>query len=367
MADVSEDGFISANGTRRLGNVAKGYTYFENGDVLVARITPCMENGKAALVSDMPLTIGFGSTEFHVLRPRTGVCGRYLFYMVWNSWFRKHAERNMTGTAGQKRVPASFFDSFAIPLPASEEQQRIAVILDKANAICRKRRQAIETLSLLKESQFHQWLTPLFESTSENDYVPVSSFVQRFEGGLNLATPDSPSPETKAFILKVSAVTWGDYRQEECKPLPSDYAPPREHYVRNGDLLFSRANTTELVGATAYVFETQSNRVLPDKLWRFVWHDARTVEPLFVWALFNHPRIRYEIGRRATGTSGSMKNVSMEKVLSIRVPWPDADVRHRFARFLASDRTIQVKMTEGANGASRMFESLVHKAFQGEL
>src|SRR5689334_18357483 len=102
MANLGEDGRITANGTRTLGQVQKGYTYFENGDVIVAKITPCLENGKAACVRDLPHGIAFGSTEFHVLRPRNCVDQRYLFHMVWSPFFRHEAARNMTGTAGQQ-------------------------------------------------------------------------------------------------------------------------------------------------------------------------------------------------------------------------------------------------------------------------
>lgn len=252
-------------------------------------------------------------------------------------------------------------------LPPLPEQRRIADILDKADAIRRKRKEAISTLDEIKLSQFDQWFAAWFTPQAERDYVPVSQVVSRFEGGLNVATPESPTSETKNYILKVSAVTWGVYRPDESKPLPTDFTPPAEHIVRKGDLLFSRANTTELVGATVFVFQTPPNRVLPDKLWRFVWKNPSEVEPLFVWALFNHPKIRYEIGRRATGTSGSMKNISMEKVMSIRVPWPDIETQRRFARFTMEERKIRNQMSSSMHNADSLFNSLVQRAFRGEL
>lgn len=367
MANLGEDGRISVNGSRRLGDVLKGYTYFENGDVIVAKITPCLENGKAAYVSGLPHGIGFGSTEFHVLRPHPCVDARFLFHMIWTPMFRHEAERNMTGTAGQQRVPSNFFGRFEIPLPPLSEQTRIADILDKADAIRRKRRESRDAIQNLWKSLFDRWFGNLFAEEHLSSRVPVSTFVERFEGGINLATPDRPAPGTRDFILKVSAVTWGDYRPEECKPLLPDYHPPHEHFVRHGDLLFSRANTTELVGATAYVHESPPNRVLPDKLWRFVWRDERQVEPLFVWALFNHPRVRYEIGRRATGTSGSMKNISMDKVLSIDVPWPSHKHRKRFAAILQQQRATIQGMLASQDEADALFASLVQRAFRGEL
>lgn len=143
MADISEDGQILATQTRPLSEVAKGYTSFRNGDVLLAKITPCFENGKAALVHDMFSDVAFGSTEFHVLRPTEEIDGRYLYHLVWNPAFRAAGARRMTGSAGQKRVPAAFLSDFEIVLPRFEEQKRIAAILDKADSLRRKRQQAI--------------------------------------------------------------------------------------------------------------------------------------------------------------------------------------------------------------------------------
>lgn len=150
MAYLSEEGFIARTEERTFAQVCKGYTYFARGDVIVAKITPCVENGKAAYVDALPHDIGFGTTEFHVLRPGPEVEGRYLFYMIWNPHFRFLAARNMTGSAGQRRVPADFVRRFTIPLPPLEEQKRIAAILDQADAIRRKLRQALhETDTLL--------------------------------------------------------------------------------------------------------------------------------------------------------------------------------------------------------------------------
>ena len=119
MADVSEDGSHPVGEKRSARDVSKGYTYFERDDILVAKITPCMENGKATHLTDLTTECGFGSTEFHVLRAGEMVDSRYLFFMVWNPLFRFTAERNMTGTAGQKRVSTGFIERYEIPLPPS--------------------------------------------------------------------------------------------------------------------------------------------------------------------------------------------------------------------------------------------------------
>jgi type I restriction enzyme S subunit len=156
MANVSEDGFIEQEDERLLGDVVKGYTYFRRGDVLLAKITPCVQNGKAAHAAALRHEIGFGTTEFHVLRPKPDTDGRYLFYMIWNPVFRYVAERNMTGSAGQKRVPTDFVKRFQIPFPPLADQKRIAAILDQADVIRHLRRRAIETLPSLRLSMFYR-------------------------------------------------------------------------------------------------------------------------------------------------------------------------------------------------------------------
>ena len=114
-------GKIDVSETRSFGVVRKGYTPFRKDDVLFAKITPCMENGKMAIVPDLASEYGFGSTEFHVLRPANGVDPRFIYHAVSNRAFRFHAEHNMTGAVGQKRVPASILEEqFRNPIAANE-------------------------------------------------------------------------------------------------------------------------------------------------------------------------------------------------------------------------------------------------------
>lgn len=129
----------------------------------------------------------------------------------------------------------------------------------------------------------------------------------------------------------------------------------------------SRANTTELVGATAYVFETPPNLLLPDKLWRFVWKQPVQVEPFYVWSFFQTATVRRELGRRATGTSGSMKNISKPKVLSMLVPTPPLLLQRQFAARVQEIRALEGRQAESRRRLDDLFQSLLHRAFQGEL
>lgn len=154
MAAVSEEGRIAFEEERTVAQVKKGYTYFERGDVLVAKITPCFENGKATRTVSLSKPFGFGSTEFHVLRAANDVAPDYLFYKIWNSSFRELGAKNMTGSAGQKRVPVDFLKRLEIRLPPLDEQRRIAAILDKADALRRRRKRALDLLDSLTRSIF---------------------------------------------------------------------------------------------------------------------------------------------------------------------------------------------------------------------
>lgn len=145
MAAVSEKGEISSQETRILHETKKGFTYFERGDVLLAKITPCFENGKATLTNNLNTQIGFGSTEFHVLRaiPEL-ILPEYIFYLIWNEKFRIAAAKEMTGSAGQKRVSADYLKEYQFYLPSIFEQEKIVSALNKGYSIHRKRQQAIK-------------------------------------------------------------------------------------------------------------------------------------------------------------------------------------------------------------------------------
>lgn len=116
---------------RAYGEVKKGYTPFLSGDVIMAKITPCMENGKTTVVPDLPGLICFGSTEFHVVRPDSVVTPRWIANYLVQHRVRRTAQRAMTGGVGQMRVPASFLETLRIPVAPSGEQERIADAVDE--------------------------------------------------------------------------------------------------------------------------------------------------------------------------------------------------------------------------------------------
>lgn len=125
-----ESGTITAPIQRFLGEVRKGYTYFSEGDVIFAKITPCMENGKSAIARELTNSVGFGSTEFHVFRPGPKVTAKWLHCLLRSKQLRDEAKVAMTGAAGQQRVPRDFLAAYEIPIPPLPEQNRLVARIE---------------------------------------------------------------------------------------------------------------------------------------------------------------------------------------------------------------------------------------------
>ena len=138
MTAVTEHGEIDVSVVKNYDEIKTGFTYFAENDVLFAKITPCMENGKGAIAKGLCNGIGFGSTEFHVIRPINGKTNSYWIYVLTVfSQFRKDAAINMTGSAGQRRVPLSFLDDYRVSVPPIKLQEQFATFvrqIDKSKA-----------------------------------------------------------------------------------------------------------------------------------------------------------------------------------------------------------------------------------------
>ncbi|MXX37411.1 MAG: restriction endonuclease subunit S [Gemmatimonadetes bacterium] len=164
MANISEGGGLISPPVRPYRDVASGFTAFQDGDVLVSKITPCFENQKGALAQDLSNGYGFGTTELHVLRAKASCSARFLFYVSMSEGFRARGVANMTGSAGQRRVPTGFIQSYRLRVPSLPEQERIANVLSMAD----RRVKLLQTkLTALREIKRGLMQRLFADSTSE--------------------------------------------------------------------------------------------------------------------------------------------------------------------------------------------------------
>jgi type I restriction enzyme S subunit len=206
MSDVSESGQWTVRQSRLLRSITVGLTAFEEGDVLIAKITPCLENGKGAHAAGLENGIGFGSTEFHVLRARAGYEPRFLFHLSQWRRFRRAAEGQMVGSAGQQRVPRTFFDEFQVDDFATGEQTQIAQILDTLDTAIHETEAIIAKLKAVKQGLMHDLLTRGIDANGE------------------LRPPQAEAPH----LYKDSPLGWipKDWSVSQLSELLSDVDPP---------------------------------------------------------------------------------------------------------------------------------------------
>lgn len=289
-------------------------------------------------------------------------------FLYW--WLRTNKTylQSLGNGATFKEVSKAIVARVEIPLPPLPEQRRIAAILDQADELCTKRRRALELLDELADALFIDMFGARSASGDRWPLEPISRFVQGFQSGRSLASPaDGEAANGIHRILKISSVTSGVFKPSEAKPLPRAYEPPVSHSVHAGDLLISRANTSELVGACAYVWEEPDGLVLPDKIWRFKWADEAFVEPLFVHAAMSRADFREAISRIASGSSGSMKNISQSRFLDLQMILPDPSIQRAFVATLRCIHDLKLREQSQLGVVEALFASLQHRAFRGEL
>lgn len=309
----AETGVIDVTQERPFAEVKKGFTPFMEGDVLFAKITPCMENGKMAVVPKVKNNYGFGSTEFHVLRPKAGIDARYLYYFVSSKGFRNVAQHNMTGAVGQKRVPTNYLKQQLIPIAPLDQQKRIVAKIEelfshidagveglkKTQRLLKQYRQSVlkaaVTGELTKEwrEENKDKLEPASELLkkildqrrikakgkykepeqyiSQKPKLPDGWIVCSFDqliADLRNGVSIKPTEESGIAILRISAVRPMSVNNNDVRYLPIDF-DTASFELEDDDLLFTRYNgNTELVGVCGKVRGLQTRTVYPDKIMR---------------------------------------------------------------------------------------------------
>jgi len=365
MAAVSEkSASIKEPQIRPAGSCRAGFTGFKRNDVLVAKITPCFENGKIA-IANIPHAFGFGSTEFHVVRPDAEhLDHRFLLHILRSPEFRAEGQRRMTGSAGQRRVPSSFLSTFAIPLPTLAEQRRIAAILDQADALRAKRREALAELDKLTQSIFIEMFGD-----------PGGNPLGWLEGTLSELIVDKPNngifKKNEDYgegipVVWVEELFRGNAinlsKSRRLLPTPKEV---EQYGLKNGDVLFCRSslklagvgyNNVYLGVDNKALFECHVIRVSPDK--------SRVV-PEFLNYILRIPSQRQKLFKFAKTVT--MSTIDQEGLLKVSLPIPPMELQIAFVKRLNAIDRIRATHSEASSELETLFSSLQHRAFRGEL
>jgi type I restriction enzyme, S subunit len=364
MADVGEDGRFAIAETRAVPSVLTGYTYFERGDVLVAKITPCMENGKATHLRGLPTDIGFGSTEFHVVRPGPYADARYLFYLLWNPVFRHIAARNMTGTAGQRRVPTHFLERVPVPLPPLDEQRRIAAILDVADAIRRKRREAITLVKDLLGSTFVEMFGDPVRNPKGWPSVPLKS-VAAINSGITKNARLATSDAEEVPYMRVANVQDGYLDLDEIKMIPVAKAKVAKYLLKKGDVLLTEGGDPDKLGRGT-VWQGQIERCVHQNHIFSVRVDQTRLSPQFVSAQVGSHRGKRYFLRAAKQTTG-IASINKTQLSEFPLLVPPLALQADFESAVLSVRELEGDLQRAATTDDNLFNALVQRAFRGEL
>ena len=343
--------------------VLTGYTYFQSGDVLVAKITPCFENGKIAL-AQINQEHGFGTTEFHVLRAFPDrIDAKYLTHFLRQSWVIAEGERKMTGSAGQRRIPRHFLEALRVPLPSIEEQRRVTSILDQAEALRAKRRQALAKLDTLTQSIF---LEMFGDPSANHRHFPVLSLGELFDEPPCYGTMVPGGNDGKWLVLRVANIQdWEiDLSSKKYVDLPS--VARSRHTVRDGDIVLARAIASlDHLGKGIVVRPVNRHWAFDSHLMRIRLQHHRIVPEYLVSLL------QTEGGRSlflaVTRRSAVQYNVNTKEIASLRIPVPDLRLQQDFValvRKVAAQRCNLVRSIEKDN---ELWVSLSAKAFTGGI
>ena len=351
MAGVSEDGHLVAASYRPAREVLKGYTSFEEG----------MENGKAAMASPLNQKIGFGSTEFHVLRAKDKTDPRFLFHAVWNSRFRKEAARNMTGSAGQKRVPKSFLERYQIACPLPAEQKRLAAILDQADAIRRKRQQALRLTDDFLRSVFLDFFGDPVNNPKGWETCPLSDLIANGDTvnyGVIQPGTDYPGGIPLVRAGDVASANPDVSKLKHIDPeIDGNYERSR---LRGGEVLIGCVGA---VGATC----------IAPKSWKGV-NIARAVarirlrpdiEAEFILALLRTEALQRYFTEEIRVVAQPTLNIKQIKETKIMLP--PATLRKQFVALARKILETKENQVLAANEAENLFQSIQHGAFTGQL
>lgn len=360
MSSVSTDGRLEITDTL-ISSKAKNYTLFQNGDVLFAKITPCMENGKGAIAHGLLNGYGAGSTEFIVLRPNTDVItAKWLYLYLSQRSFRWECQQHMTGSAGQKRVPPKYLASCEIPVPPVPEQERI---VSKIEELFSKLDASVAELQIVKEKLkvYRQAVLKEAFSTCE-EYTKISDVCQHVTDGDHMPPPkaDNGIPFIMISNIEKAQINW-----KSTKYVTEDYykAIGELRTPRKGDILYTVTGSFGIPVIVDF-----------DKKFCFQRHIAllrpnEKIAQKYLFYVLQTPHVYMQASKRATGTA--QKTVGLSVLRNITIPYCSTKKQIGIIEFLEQHLTtcdsIEQTIDTSLQQAEALRQSILKQAFEGEL
>jgi type I restriction enzyme, S subunit len=304
-----------------------------------------------------------------VLRPKKEIVdSKYLLYFLFNQYQRRTVLKFQNQTTGIINLKLdNYLKDVEISLPLLEEQKKIARVLDKAQSLIDKRKEAITKLDELVQAVFLDMFGDYRINDKGFEECKVSDVVTNLEAGW------SPGGETRLKlaneygVLTTTAVTLGEFNSEAYKvPSLSIESEKKLVHPTKNSILVSRMNTRELVGAACIIEQDYNKLFLPDRIWKLTLNQ-KMVEPYYFIKAVQGDGFREQVSKEATGTSGSMLNISQGKYGAIKLVLPPIELQKRFAKLYLKIRIEKSLKLKQLSQLESNFNALLQQAFKGEL
>ncbi|MDY7046522.1 MULTISPECIES: restriction endonuclease subunit S [unclassified Virgibacillus] len=288
---------------------------------------------------------------------------KYLYYFL-KMYVEKLREQSIGGVI--KYIKLGNLTNAEIPLLDIKEQIKIAYILSKSEDIIKKREHQISKLNSLKQSIFLDMFGNPISNPKGWKKEKLGEYLEHIEGGWSPKCHSYPALNGEWGVLKLGAITKGIFKVKENKSLPKSLTPKEELEITKGDLLFNRKNTPELVGTSAYVFNTQKKLIFPDTIFRLIVKENE-LNKLFLWQLVNNFSVKEKLKDLSSGSAKSMSNISKQKLKQLEVVVPDIELQNLYAKRVSTIEKQKTQLISTLRNYKLLFNSLNSRAFKGEL
>ena len=328
------------------------------GDILVSRLPEPI--GRACIIPEKSERM-ITAVDCTICRPNEDiVCKEYLCYFMRSKVYYTRLLSKVTGTT-RKRISRKNLGNIELVVPHREEQRMVVKQLDSLMKLIDFQNKKLQELDRLIKARFVEMFGDVKINPHNYKKFSIKSVLKSCEAGWSGNGTQRIRKDDEIAVLKVSAVTKGYFIPEECKVLDDQENIKKYVIPEKGDLLFSRANTREMVGATAIVKDDYPSLILPDKLWKIKFKD--NVNVIYMKYILSSKSVRNQFSAVSTGTSGSMYNVSMDKFKGIEIPIPPIELQNQFADFVRAVDKSKVAVQRALDETQLLFDSLMQKYF----